>query len=94
MKRMKSKYSGFCRTCDGPIRAGDSIVWGKSAGAHHPECWDDNHSPDPERRAAGGEYQQGYAEGRRYGAERDLYGEEYAERLQLEREMNPRNWDW
>ena len=38
-KEMKSKYKGFCKSCNGDIALGDDIIYSKKYGVYHPDCF-------------------------------------------------------
>ncbi|UCC28724.1 MAG: hypothetical protein JSU86_11035 [Phycisphaerales bacterium] len=37
-RKLRAKYNGTCRNCDGEIRVGDLIYWRRGQGAVHDNC--------------------------------------------------------
>lgn len=94
---MRARFDGHCRNCGGAITAGDEIRRG-SRGWQHASCEPAGayRSPAPrdlERAAMDREYAQGVADAERYMETKRLFGEELADRWEIERELRE-GWDY
>ena len=98
-RTITAKYPGTCRHCGEPFEAGDRVRWARGEGTHHldGDCPDpkapdhgDDYDDDYEDRMAAradAEYEAGIADAKRYQADRAMFGDELAERFEMDREM-------
>ncbi len=89
----RAQWAGHCDGCDGPFAQNDTIKWDpRTKWTYHPGCAPTGASG--KQTAEDREYLAGRAEGNLRSVERDIYGAELVEQWDIEREMNPRNWDF
>ena len=82
-KVIYAKYAGKCRVCGKATQRNEEVVWHSGGqGVVHMKC----HHFNP--RSDNAEFNQGVADVETFREDRQLFGTEYAEQLQLEREFN------
>lgn len=87
MKKMRARFEGTCQGCNGPIQKGQWIQWERGKGAFHDGCAPTGH---PRQDA---EYMQGVQDARNWQENRRMFGDEVADRMEIERELRE-GWDY
>ena len=81
-KVIYAKYPGKCRVCGGKTQRNEEVVWGAGGqGVTHMKC----HIAPLSDNA---EFNKGVQDVMQWREEKELFGTEYAEQLQIEREFN------
>jgi len=94
MKLIYAKYPGKCQHCGGKTDRNEEVWWAPGTGVFHQPCKAEaeraGNAPDTqhERLMQDPEYAQGVRDVEDYHFNRDTFGTEYAEAIQMEKEFN------
>lgn len=88
----RAKYSGTCKTCSGRIGKGELIQSIRSGGYQHVGCGASDDTEAREINRANQEYNLGVADYDRWKTNQSIFGHEAAEAMEIEWEMQNRDF--
>lgn len=97
MKLIYAKYPGKCQHCGGKTERNEEVWWEPGTGVMHQPCkaeWEHEggelagQSSQHERLMQDPEYAKGVQDAKDYQFNRDTFGSDYAEAIQMEKEFN------
>ena len=92
MRTIKARFASTCAGCGGPIGKGDTIT-GSRGTWYHGSGAGSGCAPRGSTTRADHEYQAGAAEAERWMADRRMFGEEFADAIDMDAELrDPEGW--